>query len=196
MQLKPWFAYSKIRLRRGGKTGLLGEDNKGVGWGHNYYPHPPPPNKNIEMSKYGDLIIFAFTLLCSFLFHLFSLCLFLFHLFPFASLFTLYYFPLFAPQNLGWGTSSPLCHPPPPWKRPGLHNCLVFYKHSQLNKYEYDKYYVRIIMALLLNDKSLIGLTIETIKIKIMNQLQLRNWFSFGQVKYHENTDGNKNAEL
>jgi hypothetical protein len=145
------------------------------------------------MSKFGYLITFAFTPRFSFLFHLFSLCLFLFHLFPFASLFTLFYLPLFAPQNLGWGT-CPLC--PPPCRLSCLGYCLVFYKHRQLNKHESDKYYVRIIMALLLNDKSLIGLTIETIKIKIMNQLQLRNWFSFGQVKYHENSDGNKIAEL
>ena len=126
-------------------------------------------------------------------------------IFPFASFyfiffplppFLLFIISLFLPLKI-WG-GAPAAHfaIPPPWKRPGLHNCLVFYKHSQLNKYEYDKYYVRIIMALLLNDKSLIGLTIETIKIKIRNQLQLRNWFSFGQVKYHENTDGNKNAEL
>ena len=124
-----------------------------------------PPNKNIEMSKYADLIIFAFTLFFSpFYFIFFPFASFYLIFFPLPPFLLFFYLPLFAPQNLGWGT-CPLC--PPPWKRPCLHNCLVFCKHSQLNKHEYDKYYVRILMALLLNDKSLIGLTIETIKIKL-----------------------------
>jgi len=114
--IKALICVFKNQIEEGGQNWVIGGRTiKVLGGGIIIIRTPPPPNKNIEMSQYGDLIIFAFTLLFSFLFHLFSLCLFLFHLFPFASLFTLFLFTSFCPSKSGVGHLPTL---PPPLKTP------------------------------------------------------------------------------